>query len=300
MTNTMKITLKTLTPLWTGGVDGEMDRVHETGIIGSLRWWYEALVRGLGGWACDPTADRQRCPDQEGQRCTACELFGCTGWQRKFKLQILNEQGNLLNEQPDPRTGLREGTVMTWRFLELRPLETEEKWLLYQAIRIASEYGAIGGRTPRKPQSNKLVGGDYGLFEITGHEGTVSVSCGQVVSWLKDDCFRRGSHSRWPDLPDLRWFFFISGQCLWRKQINALIGLSEDGKSVIANGEVERALRGCVGVSKKVFSFETDSARRLWGYAPDAEVRDMIVQRLKEFDIESSNIRTGEKVLNEL
>jgi CRISPR type III-B/RAMP module RAMP protein Cmr1 len=42
----MKIRLKTLTPLWTGGVEaGKVDRVHETGIIGSLRWWYEAIVR---------------------------------------------------------------------------------------------------------------------------------------------------------------------------------------------------------------------------------------------------------------
>ena len=46
--------LTTLTPLWTGGVSGRCDRLHETGIIGSLRWWYEAVVRGLGGEACDP------------------------------------------------------------------------------------------------------------------------------------------------------------------------------------------------------------------------------------------------------
>ena len=31
--------LTTLTPIWTGGVEtGKMDRIHETGIIGSLRW----------------------------------------------------------------------------------------------------------------------------------------------------------------------------------------------------------------------------------------------------------------------
>ena len=47
----LTIELKTLTPLWTGGVDKTCDRLHETGLIGSLRWWYEALVRGLGGYA---------------------------------------------------------------------------------------------------------------------------------------------------------------------------------------------------------------------------------------------------------
>lgn len=49
----LQITLKTLTPLWTGGVDQTCDRLHETGLIGSLRWWYEALVRGLGEHICN-------------------------------------------------------------------------------------------------------------------------------------------------------------------------------------------------------------------------------------------------------
>jgi CRISPR-associated protein Cmr1 len=84
----MKITLQTLTPLWTGGVDQTCDRLHETGLIGSLRWWYEALVRGLGGYACDPTGE-DRCPDKDSNRCVVCELFGCTGWARKFRLKLL-------------------------------------------------------------------------------------------------------------------------------------------------------------------------------------------------------------------
>lgn len=50
----MSIKIKTLTPIWTGGVNGECEILHETGIIGSMRWWYEAIVRGLGGYACDP------------------------------------------------------------------------------------------------------------------------------------------------------------------------------------------------------------------------------------------------------
>jgi len=85
----MEITLKTLTPLWTGGVDQTPDRLHETGLIGSLRWWYEALVRGLGGYACDPTGD-DRCPDKDGKHCAACELFGCTGWARLFQLRAVD------------------------------------------------------------------------------------------------------------------------------------------------------------------------------------------------------------------
>ncbi|MCW5850781.1 MAG: type III-B CRISPR module RAMP protein Cmr1 [Anaerolineae bacterium] len=47
----MEIQLRTLTPIWTGGVEGTSDRLHESGLLGSLRWWYEAVVRGLGGYA---------------------------------------------------------------------------------------------------------------------------------------------------------------------------------------------------------------------------------------------------------
>lgn len=107
----LEITVKTLTPLWTGGIDGTMDRLHETGIIGSLRWWYEAVVRGLGGWVCDPTSDnpQDRCSFdsdayEQAKRedkaleealqcglasvCDACSLFGCTGWRRRFTLAV--------------------------------------------------------------------------------------------------------------------------------------------------------------------------------------------------------------------
>lgn len=93
----MKVKIQTLTPLWTGGVDGSMDRIHETGIIGSMRWWYEAIMRGLGKRACDPS--RHECPDKDGNYCDVCRIFGATGWKRRFQVKIIDEskeifQGN--------------------------------------------------------------------------------------------------------------------------------------------------------------------------------------------------------------
>jgi len=108
----IKITFKTLTPLWTGGVDQMCDRLHETGLIGSLRWWYEALVRGLDGYACDPTSEdpKARCEfdtkayeqaKRDGKSeteavnaglhnvCPVCYLFGTTGWARLFQLRAV-------------------------------------------------------------------------------------------------------------------------------------------------------------------------------------------------------------------
>jgi CRISPR-associated protein Cmr1 len=46
------VKIKPLTPLWTGDAERKPGTLRETGIIGSLRWWYEALIRGLGGTAC--------------------------------------------------------------------------------------------------------------------------------------------------------------------------------------------------------------------------------------------------------
>jgi len=118
----MEIKLKTLTPLWTGGVEGTCDRVHETGIIGSLRWWYEALLRGVGGHVCNtvggvpyrPSNRRQpdnpkgkcqldsdhlpaRLPTDPAERrgvlyeaglCDVCQMFGTTGWRRRFRISV--------------------------------------------------------------------------------------------------------------------------------------------------------------------------------------------------------------------
>lgn len=111
MTEPLTITLKALTPLWTGGADGTSDRLHATGIIGSLRWWYEAIVRGLGGYVSDPTAENPEARSEfdakayeeakragkseddalrEGLKtvCPVSYLFGATGWARLFQLRV--------------------------------------------------------------------------------------------------------------------------------------------------------------------------------------------------------------------
>ncbi|NJK52096.1 MAG: type III-B CRISPR module RAMP protein Cmr1 [Leptolyngbyaceae cyanobacterium SU_3_3] len=86
----MEVKIKTLTPLWTGGVEaGKCDRIHETGILGSLRWWMEVLVRGMGGNACDPT--EQKCSSQNGL-CGVCKIFGAEGQKRRFRLEVQETQ----------------------------------------------------------------------------------------------------------------------------------------------------------------------------------------------------------------
>jgi len=106
--------------------------LHETGIIGSLRWWYEAIVRGLGGKACNATSKREaeRCrfnPDAyekakekdksereallEARVCDVCQSYGATGYGRRFRGEL--EGGKLTFE--DNNIFIPSGRIRTRR-----------------------------------------------------------------------------------------------------------------------------------------------------------------------------------------
>ena len=149
----MEIRLKTLTPLWTGGVDRTTDRLHETGLIGSLRWWYEAILRGFDGWACDPT--EHGCNDE--QRCAACDLFGATGRSRQFRLRVSGEQRaspefRELKANPQQKRGWRLGAGVLSNELVLttfpmRPTDQHELNALAFLVTFVARWAALGART---------------------------------------------------------------------------------------------------------------------------------------------------------
>ena len=218
----MKITLKTLTPLWTGGVDQTCDRLHETGLIGSLRWWYEALVRGLGGYACDPTEHsctfdeekyRKSKADDERQRlrdagvCDACQLFGCTGWARKFRLKtsdgkmlfkeenVLIPSGRVHQSRKGPRAGgwlvfstSRIGEIK----LELIPLRSVDLAPISTILSLISRHASLG------PKGSN----GYGVIQAQNIQ--------PQLTWL--NAFPGSSLLRNQSLPDFRDFFFAKFQ----------------------------------------------------------------------------------------
>lgn len=163
-----KIEIKTLTPLWTGDINQECSRVKETGIIGSLRWWYEALVRGLGGYACDPTEDdscsldykkfkkdKEETSLQEAlgqQICPACQLFGCTGWKKRFRLTISGFEKTKLFFLTDNKDWLKrvfEGNKYCFGGDgELKIIgDKETQKILLTLLYIIDEYGGLGAKT---------------------------------------------------------------------------------------------------------------------------------------------------------
>ncbi|HOI25575.1 MAG TPA: type III-B CRISPR module RAMP protein Cmr1 [Caldisericia bacterium] len=68
--NILEVNLKTLTPFWTGGYDGNSETLRDTSLIGSLRWWYRQLL------------DLSESKDTQNED----ELFGTTENSRAFRL----------------------------------------------------------------------------------------------------------------------------------------------------------------------------------------------------------------------
>ena len=84
--NTLKVNV--LTPVWTGNADMMPNGLKMSGIIGSMRYIFESLIRREGGHTCDITGDpKKRCNYEKDKNiCPACAVFGCTGWARTFKI----------------------------------------------------------------------------------------------------------------------------------------------------------------------------------------------------------------------
>lgn len=90
----MDYVVRARTPLFTGDVDRKSDIIRETGIIGGMRWWYEALIRGAGGHACDP-ALQSKC-----ECCDACDIFGNTNAARTFYLRFDEKSAKNIGNRP--------------------------------------------------------------------------------------------------------------------------------------------------------------------------------------------------------
>ena len=80
----LSIKVRTLTPLWLGDLERNSATAKESGLIGSLRFWCEGLVRGYGVDVCD---GEKRCEMSTGL-CEVCRVFGATGWARRFRLEL--------------------------------------------------------------------------------------------------------------------------------------------------------------------------------------------------------------------
>lgn len=312
-----ELKFKTLTPIWTGDADRKCTTIKDTSIIGSMRWWYEAIVRGMGGYACDPSngvcefntkgyekAVKDGKSVEEAIEiglknvCPACRLFGCTGWKRRFKI-VVNDFGGTSNQRmnDDGYSGIFE-----IEFYEIFKISDSEKWLLFQTLQIIENYGAFGGRTTRKPQGSP-VGKDYGLIEVNlvntdwasksdynktqKRIKTITENCGKI------------NNKNWFDF---RYYWIIEGEYLNRLNINKIFGLDNKGNISTYGDEFLEFLRGnrassmIPGSSKKIFSFKIGN--KVFGYVRNEEELDIIKRKLQtRIKQDINNIITGKDIL---
>jgi CRISPR-associated protein Cmr1 len=229
------IRIEALTPLWTGGPGQTCDaRMFETGLMGSLRWWFEACARSAGIAAADPTnaATLKYDPKHENLLEPVSRVFGCTGWRRRFRLVICDRQPLEIPREveidtewhrgPKGQTNKakwyygrplsdRPGPVRAWGSFNLKIVQIAP-WteydgtstdLLLDLIRFVSRYGMMCA----KPQ--------LGLGVVKLPEDGVTDGFPALKDWLDR---RRGSAPPDdPDLPSLDDFLYLECPVLPRQ-----------------------------------------------------------------------------------
>ncbi len=315
----MEVKLRTLTPLWTGDADRKGETLRETGIIGSLRWWYEALVRGLGGYACDPTDEKSRCTlDQkkfrkkieEGQSiqdtldelgiCPVCQLFGCTGWGRKFKIKIRVSEENIVKGK-GPNAGIKKNTLISINIALFSEPSSMCKWLFAKTLWIIENYGAIGGRTTWKP--NGSWGTSYGIIKIEDYdkigEWNSASDVNSVRNWIKKnkEIIGRDNNKDWFNF---EFYWIIEGKCLDRNSINKLVKRNQNNPQNYLEEakDFDKWIGGKKGVSKKIFSFSYPE--KVFGYVRSEEDLREMEKRVRDVLGEEIAFKTGRKILEEL
>jgi CRISPR-associated protein Cmr1 len=320
MTNGERIyQLKALTDLWTGSVtleekNGQInektapDRLITTGLLGSIRWWFEVLVRGLGGSACDPTDTK--C---EGRNhCVVCELFGCTGWARKFRFEVLDANGNTKTDQ------IKQNQTFSLRFTPLRPIRDEEWALLEATLRLIAEYGAIGGKTAFKPTdepsgASKPHHKDYGLVQMVTPHQYDGIGRDDLGEYLSN--WRKLNHGEFA-WASLQHFWCVNGKYLARQNgnsssFNSVIGRPEpkqqsgQNDSWIAGRRPDRS-NNVEAESKKVFSFKNPA--RTFGFVKPgrtaADTKKEFEEMKKRLDSawgqNGWDFLTGDKIIEKL
>jgi len=188
----ISLNLKIKTPVWTGDIGTRSDLLQTTGIIGSLRWWTEAVLRGLGKYCCDPVSD-DRCPkkvNDQKQYCASCLIFGATGMRRLFRLELNGSTrvfyGGLINIKPDGRSRgwyLGSGIVGDIK-LNIIPLDDSfNKNLILLPLTIAAKWGGIGAKTQHGYGVAEVVNGLNINFEEFSNS-IESISSNQRLSTL--------------------------------------------------------------------------------------------------------------------
>jgi len=294
----MKLEMKTLTPLWTGGAEaGKVDRLHESGVIGSLRWWMETFVRGLGGQVQDPTQNERSSFDHKKDHkeddessiadkrallrdaglCDVSQIFGATGWRRRFRLVVqdgtktdnavsreIKAQRSYMDKDGRTRTPIwyfqnkpRSGKVV-FQIQSLVPDFQAE--VIGGLIQFVADWAAIGARA------------QMGFGVIGPVDGRVETRT--LYDWLSATIGIRS----YPNLPSLKNIFLARIKSKDMKQPFTEIStfnLKYDLRRLFAGDEKVRHFimgtvkDGRIAAKIKVSRPYSDGLIRVWGWTPE-------------------------------
>lgn len=272
-----EIEFTALTPIWTGDANGTSDkRTLESGLIGSLRWWLEALARSKGARVPDPTTSGEEYDPEkkDGGLNPVSLLFGATGWRRRFRMEVL-EWGK------ECRLG---------RFVINERTEQEASWFFKSGARTGQFKVRLTGSD--EAELNVLVGLMEYIAEHGGLGAKVQNGCG-VIQVVGDEAGREalkewlgglsgGCHD---DLPRVDRMFSVkvkpkAGAALGKKAgFELKWKLRSNLRGTGWSREFRHELMGCVSqhpeerIGAKVhFSFPYDAGdgqeMRVWGWIP--------------------------------
>ncbi len=315
----MKIELETVTPLWTGGVDSKKaDRVHTTGIIGSLRWWYEAILRGISQNICDPSTGNscqlnadifskrlsehgqaKKAAEQAGL-CPVCQVFGATGWARQFRLRVVD-----LTSKGPFNTPVVTTDDSTRNISRRNPKKRGRPTYYYPEGRVGSFQLEV---IPLAPAFQPYI--ILGLFKLIETQGNLA-SKGQLgyglvsinnpsefdVQQFVQDILHGNEVNAGSDsgLPSLRNMFFAEYDIPLVSNLQTLTNLKydirqafRDGPTSIASDSSRAELRhqflgwtkGNMAEGAKVFlSRIIDHRIRIWGWVPEKGFPGVAISR---------------------
>lgn len=208
-----------LTPFFCGDADGKTTHAKTTTLVGSLRWWYEALLRALNVYACDPTKQGCEGPSlsrPHGSYCAACAVFGCTGRSKRIGVRLekgitfalpgkAGQRGlSIKPNKPRRKTGwyLKPGLLdnLQLSVSNVDPLNPTADRLLPVLV-LASRWAALGARVQH----------GYGVGELFQGIQPVTLDKESVVCLVRSitNSFQGQKISKNDDAwPDLRHFFF--------------------------------------------------------------------------------------------
>jgi len=247
--------LRALTDIWTGGADRSNDKLHLSGLKGSLRWWYEALVRDLGAKPCDPTdkgiirctldpkkLDRslprkEQLKEIKGMMCPSCYFFGCTGWSGKVQLRVWTSQND--GQKHIVLDSLEVNDSFVLEFIPLKQIEQAEQDLVNALLKLIVDYGALGAKTVFKPseidfKNTKLHHRNFGIVAWANENARPrdEISVPDIRKYLGS--FKAVKQCN--EWPNLNKFWFVKGKHLTRTEHNEIVGRDSSGRYINLSG----------------------------------------------------------------